>query len=58
MTNDQQLKQGDRLFNDTIVTQAFADSYNALTAKIDTYLKAPEELLNGRHNLFMAFISN
>lgn len=51
------LVAGEKLWNGEIVTQPLADAYNALTAKIEaieeTGRKAPEHLLNGRHNLIV-----
>ena len=53
------LKPGDRLFTGAIVSRQFAETYNAATAKIETFREAgipvPENLLNGRHNMLAAF---
>jgi len=49
------LVTGDRLWNGVIVTAPLAAAYNRLTDKIAAYdragRKAPENILNGRHNL-------
>lgn len=46
---------GERLWNGVIVTAPLAAAYNRLTDKIAAFdragRKAPEHLLNGRHNL-------
>ena len=46
---------GERLWNGVIVTAPIAAAYNRLTDKIAAYdrtgRKAPEHILNGRHNL-------
>jgi hypothetical protein len=46
---------GERLWNGVIVTAPLAVAYNRLTDKIAAFdragRKAPEHLLNGRHNL-------
>lgn len=46
---------GERLWNGAIVTAPLAAAYNRLTDKIAAYdragRKAPENILNGRHNL-------
>jgi len=49
------LKSGDKLWNGAIVTAQLAAAYNAANAKIEAFEKAgkvaPQNLLNGRHNL-------
>ena len=46
---------GERLWNGVTVTAPLASAYNRLTDKIAAYdragRKAPENILNGRHNL-------
>ena len=53
------LKPGDRLFTGAIVTAGFAATYNAATAKIEAFRAAgkpaPENLLDGRHNLLNSY---
>lgn len=49
------LKAGDKLWNGAVVTPALAAAYNAATLKIEAFRRngreAPDNLLNGRHNL-------
>ena len=49
------IQPGERLWNGAIVTTELAAAYNAISAKIAGFEAAgrlaPEELLNGRHNL-------
>ena len=53
------LKAGDRLFTGAIVCAQFAATYNAATARIESFeqarLPVPENLLNGRHNLLNSY---
>lgn len=53
------LKAGDRLFSGAIVCASFAKTYNAGRATIDAFVKAgrpaPENLLNGSHNLLNSY---
>ena len=49
------LNAGDKLWNGAIVSEQLARAYNTLDNKIraieSTGRKAPDNLLNGRHNL-------
>lgn len=53
------LKAGDRLYTGAIVSPEFAATYNAATAKIQAFQNAgkpaPENLLNGAHNLLRSY---
>jgi hypothetical protein len=53
------LKPGDRLFTGVVVESvAQCEAYNAISRRIASFelagRPAPQELLNGRHNLFCA----
>lgn len=47
------LQPGDRLWNGAIVSASFADNYNRLQQRIQSFrdagLPVPEQLLNGSH---------
>lgn len=49
------IKAGERLWNGAIVTPDFADVYNAMQSRIQSFKDegkpVPEYLLNGSHNL-------
>ncbi|MBK3745951.1 hypothetical protein G3A39_43170 [Paraburkholderia aspalathi] len=49
------IKTGERLWNGAIVSADLARTYNQISAKIDGLIRdgkpAPDNLLNGRHNL-------
>lgn len=53
------MRAGERLYTGAIASPEFAAAYNAATAKIESFRDAgkpaPENLLNGRHNLFDAY---
>ena len=46
---------GEKLWNGVVVSKPLADTYNALSLKIEAIERegrqVPEHLLNGRHNL-------
>jgi acyl dehydratase len=52
------LKAGDRLYTGAVISAAEAAAYNRATARIESFERegrpVPEQLLNGRHNLFAA----
>lgn len=49
------LRAGERLWNGALVTPQLAAAYNAASERIESFeaqgRPAPEQLLNGRHNL-------
>lgn len=53
------LQPGEKLYTGAIVSPSFADTYNALTDRIEAFRQEgrepPESLLNGRHNVFDAY---
>lgn len=53
------MNPGDVLYTGAIASPQFAAAYNTATAKIDSFLSsgrpAPENLLNGRHNLLESY---
>ena len=62
MRNINPLKEGDKLWNGAVVSRAFADSYNRLQERINSFEKegrpVPEYLLFGSHNLMSSIINS